>query len=58
MVGIFFRYATRQARDPETVRTLYTFRRAEESTPLTREERNHYSWRLKREGKITEAYLV
>ncbi len=54
----FFRYTTRHARDLETVRTLYTFRRAAEDTPLTREERNHYTRRLMREGKITEAYSV
>jgi len=54
----FFRYATRQARNPGTVRMLYTFRHATDDTPLTREERNHYTRRLRREGKITQAYLV
>ncbi|WP_133511689.1 hypothetical protein [Candidatus Thiosymbion oneisti] len=54
----FFRYVTRQAQDLETVRTLYAFRRTTDGPPPTREERDHYTRRLKREGKITEAYLV
>lgn len=54
----FFRYAIRQARELETVRTLYAFRRAAKGVSLTRNERHHYVRRLKQEGRITEAYLV
>lgn len=54
----FFRQTAERALDLETVRTLYAFRRAAEGAPITREERDQYIRRLKKEGKITEAYLV
>ena len=54
----FFTMVTRQALDLESVRALYTFRRASSSVPLTDEERNAYIRRLQKEGLTAEAYLT
>jgi len=55
---LFFAETTRRALELETVRTLYSYRRAAERVPITRTERELYVRRLKKEGKIPEAFLV
>lgn len=54
----FFGEIARRALDLETVRALFSLRRAPGSAPVSVEERKHYLARLQREGLITEAYLI
>jgi hypothetical protein len=54
----FFAFAALRASDPDTVRALYAMRRSEGESPLSERERKDYIERLRKDGEITEAYLV
>jgi hypothetical protein len=53
----FFRHATQNALDVETVRWLYALRKTESAVPLSDIERDTYVGRLRRDRRFTEAYL-
>ena len=55
---LFFREVARRALDVETVRALYAMRREATDAPFSADERRDYLTRLKRDGLVTEAYLV
>lgn len=54
----FLHFAAAEASSTETVRLLYNMRRQSTQAALTTEERSAYLARLKRDGLISEAYLV
>ena len=54
----FFAEVARRALDVESVRTLYALRQGAANAPFTLDERRAYIARLRRDGLITEAYLV
>lgn len=54
----FFRYATREAADLDSVRALYAAREASEVRTTTDQEQRWFIERLIREGQMPEAYLA
>lgn len=54
----FFLHVTREAEDLDTVRALYSARRASETTPVSTQEQTWFIERLIREGEMPEAYLA
>jgi hypothetical protein len=53
----FFRYATINATNVDTLTALVAMREASSTVPLDENERNQYINRLRKEGLIAEAYL-